>query len=186
VVATWGVVGTLGLIAEAVARLGLVVWDAISSGSMTTAAWVAAGLWVTANVYLEGYRGFHLRFAPRAVARALRLGREGSALSMFLAPLVCAGLIHATRRRLVASWGLVGGIVALVVMVRGLVQPWRAVVDAGVVVALVVGSASLVVMLVRGLRGELEGVATDFPGDPKLVDTRGRAELLPTGEAVAS
>ncbi len=64
---------------------------------------VEAGiLWsfVAVNLYLEGYRGFQLRFVPRVIARrSTWLTRDASALaSRSLAPFVAMGFFHATKR----------------------------------------------------------------------------------------
>jgi len=72
------------------------------------------------------------------------------------------GLLDATRRRLVASWLLVIGIVALILVVQRLPEPWRAVVDAGVVLGLSFGTASLAWHTVRALRGRGEPVDPEF------------------------
>ena len=98
--------------------------------------WVGLVLIVLGMAWVEGYRGFHVSFAPRVVARALWVARSGQWLPILLAPLVCMGLCYATRRRLVLSWGLTAMIVGFVVMVRWLAHPWRGFVDAGVVVGL--------------------------------------------------
>lgn len=100
-------------------------------------------LWVLFMLYTEGYRGFHLRFSPMVVARAETLAGPGPLHHKLLAPLYCMGLFHATRRRLVLSWGLITMIVCLVLAIRLLDQPWRGLVDAGVVVGLAAGTASI-------------------------------------------
>jgi hypothetical protein len=64
------------------------------------------------------------------------------------------GLFHARPRNLMLSWGLVGAIVTLVVLVRLLPQPWRGIVDAGVVIGLVWGVVFLWVLFFRVLRGQ--------------------------------
>jgi len=70
-----------------------------------------------------------------------------------LAPFFCIGLYRTTRRRLIAGWGMTAGIVSLVLIVRTLAQPWRGLVDLGVVVALGYGLVSTVFWLVHGLKG---------------------------------
>ena len=114
--------------------------------------WAALVAWCAFMAVAEGYRGFQLRFSPMVVARAATL-RGAPPLHQALAPVYCMGLFHATRRRLAVSWGLVIGIVVLIVLVGGLPQPWRGIVDAGVVVGLSWGAASLVGWAVAALRG---------------------------------
>lgn len=53
------------------------------------------------------------------------------------------GYFHATRRRQIISLSLTAGIIVLILAVHRLAQPWRGIVDAGVVVGLVWGVVSL-------------------------------------------
>jgi uncharacterized membrane protein HdeD (DUF308 family) len=72
-----------------------------------------------------------------------------------LAPLFCMGFFHGSRARLARSWLLTLGIVALVLGIRAMPQPWRGLIDAGVVVGLSWGSVSILVHAVRASRGQL-------------------------------
>ena len=67
-----------------------------------------------------------------------------------LAPAFAMGWFYATRRRLLVSWILTVGIVTLVLIVHGMAQPWRGIVDAGVVVGLTWGMVSIVWIAARG------------------------------------
>ena len=53
------------------------------------------------------------------------------------------GFFHATTRRMVTTYALTGAIVAFVALARLLEQPWRGILDAGVVVGLAWGILSL-------------------------------------------
>lgn len=97
----------------------------------------------------EGYMGFQKSFAPRVVARARALRERPSFLRLLLAPLFCMGYFHATRRRLLSIYTLTLGIVGLIVVFRYISQPWRGILDCGVVVGLSWGMASIVVLAVR-------------------------------------
>lgn len=97
----------------------------------------------------EGYMGFQKSFAPRVVARAQALRERPSFLRLLLAPLFCMGYFHATRRRLLSIYTLTLGIVGLLVVFRYISQPWRGILDCGVVVGLSWGMASIVVLAVR-------------------------------------
>ncbi|MEM9055877.1 MAG: hypothetical protein AAGD86_00280 [Pseudomonadota bacterium] len=102
-------------------------------------------------LWLEGYKGFQQRFAPRFAQRAVDLANRCSVGEALAAPLVLMGMLYAPRRQLVASWLLTVGIVAVVLVYRGLPQPWRGILDAGVAAALLVGLIVTVVMTVRAL-----------------------------------
>ncbi len=161
--AVWGVVGFLGLLAQAIIRLGGQALTVMQS-ELTVIHIAVLVVWVVFMVYSEGYRGFHMRFAPRFVARAFHLAHNPRLPFVILAPMYCMGLIHATRRRLIVSWCLLLAIVALVAAVRQLSQPWRGIVDAGVVLGLVVGFVSVLWHVVRGVRDQEQLVSPEVPG----------------------
>jgi hypothetical protein len=168
-IAAWGVLGFLALLGSAIWRLTPVALEPIRAGML---AWWQAGLylgWVGFMVYSEGYRGFHLQVAPRVTARSLYLARNPRPLFALLAPLFCMGLIHATRRRLITSWIVLGAIVSLVVMVRQLPQPWRGIVDGGVVLGLALGATSIVWFFARALAGAEVSASPEVPDEPGRV-----------------
>ncbi len=140
--AGWGVVGILATLADAVIRLSGVAARAFEH-PLSAGQWTMLLAWCVFMLYVEGYRGFHLRFSPRLVARAAHLARRPTWLRGLLAPAFCAALFHASRRRVIASWCLVVGIVVLILLIRQLPQPWRGLIDCGVIVGLSVGALSI-------------------------------------------
>src|SRR5690606_2841474 len=120
--------------------------------------------------YAEGYRGFQMRFSPRVVARALHLARNPRPLHVVLAPLFCMSFFHATPRGRGAAWGVTLGVLAAILLIRYLPQPWRGIIDAGVVVGLAWGAWSLVVSAIRGVLGAPPKVDAQLPksGDALL------------------
>lgn len=164
--ALWGVVGVTGLLVRAVVGLTPIALAPLRSGQL---GWVEAGVliaWCAFMAYTEGYRGFQLRFSPFVAARVLEVRDRPSALRVALAPAFCMGLFDATRRRLLVSWGLLLGVAGLVVLVRLLDQPWRGIVDAGVVVGLSWGTLSLVVSVVRALATGRPAADAELPTAP--------------------
>ena len=129
---------------------------------------MSAGVWglyafsVVFMAYAEGYKGFQLRFSPRVIARAARIG-QAPWWCKPLAPLFCMGLVYATRRRLIASWVLLLGIITLVMLISGLAQPWRGAIDAGVVVGLSWGMISVLAAAGQHLRGRSPEISADMP-----------------------
>jgi hypothetical protein len=95
--------------------------------------------------YAEGYRGFQKAFSPRVAARALYLKKNPCLLHVLLAPFFCMGFFHASRRRKITSFSVTSGIIVLILLVRLLPQPWRGIIDAGVVVGLAWGLISLII-----------------------------------------
>lgn len=158
----WGVLGFAALIGRAIYALTPLAIAAVRM-PLEAVHWIALVAWVGFMLYSEGYRGFQKKVAPRVVARAAHLTAHPRPVFVALAPLYVMGLIHATRRRLITSWIVLAGIVGLVLAVRALAQPWRGIVDAGVVLGLGWGLVALAVQLVRGLQGKPMAASPDVP-----------------------
>jgi len=138
----WGLGGIFFLVGFAVYRLTPRAVEALASG-LGPWQWGLLGVWMLLMAYSEGYRGFQQRFSPRTAARARWLRDRPSPLRVVLAPLFCMGYFHATRRVRIASIGLTAGIIVFVVAVSYCPQPWRGIIDCGVVVGLAWGLVSL-------------------------------------------
>jgi len=139
----WGVLGFLALIANGLWRLTPIAWEPIAGGNLLWYHWPLLAGWCGFMLYTKAYRGFHRAFAPRFAARAAELARHPKLLPVILAPAFCMGLVYASRRRLIVSWSVLGAITLLVIGMRMLEQPWRGMVDAGVVLGLAAGSLSV-------------------------------------------
>lgn len=159
----WGVVGVAATFVKAIVKLAPVAAEALCDEALGAGHWAFCVLWGAFCVYAEGYRAFQKHFCPRVVARAQCLARRPPALHAALAPAFCMALFHAPRRRLVGSWGVLFGVVALVVVVRALPQPWRGLVDAGVLVALAWGVLCLGYFGARALAGAPPPISPDLP-----------------------
>ena len=61
------------------------------------------------------------------------------------------GLIHATKKRKIVSWSLAFGIFALIAAVKRLPYPYKNIIDAGVVVGLSWGAASIQIAFLKAL-----------------------------------
>jgi hypothetical protein len=138
----WGLGGILLLLSFAVYRLAPIAFD-LANFPLSPLQLVVMVVFIVYMAYAEGYKGFHLAFAPRAVARALYLSQNPRVTHLVLAPVFCMGYIYATRRRQLLSIGLTLMVLGFVFIARQLPQPWRGIVDAGVVVGLGLGIASL-------------------------------------------
>ncbi len=146
--ALWGFLGVVALLGRGIWRLVPPALE-ILRADLTPLTWAATACWIAFMAYSEGYRGFQRSFSPRVVARAVELARAPTVLRAVLAPLYCMSLFAAARRRMIVGWCLLVGIVILVLAVSRLAQPWRGIVDAGVVVGLSWGLVSLVVLGVK-------------------------------------
>lgn len=162
--ALWGVAGVALLLGSAIYRLSLVAAEAVSS-PLSPLHWTALLLVLFFMAYAEGYRGFQQRFSPRVAARAKYLREHPRMMPVLLAPLFCMGYFHATRQRKITSYAVTGGIVALILLVRLLPQPWRGIVDAGVVVGLLWGLVSLLIFAVKAFTSDRFAYAPEVPSE---------------------
>jgi hypothetical protein len=140
--AIWGLAVVSLLLASAIRRLTPIALDAFS-GEFLPRHWVCLALSVGSMAYYEGYRAFQKAFSPRVAARARYLKERPGLGRALLAPFFCMAFFHAPRRRIITSVSVTAGIILLVLLVRRLSQPWRGIVDAGVVVGLAWGLISL-------------------------------------------
>ena len=149
--AAWGAAGVLALLVFAVVRLAPKVREAYVLGLDRT-HWIALIGFAAFMAYSEGYRGFQLRFSPRTAARVRYLRDRPSLLRSALGPLFAMGFFHANPRTLIVAYALTAMVVTLVVAIQWLAQPWRGIIDAGVVLGLSWGIVSLVASLSAALR----------------------------------
>ena len=101
--------------------------------------WLALVANVLFMAYSEGYRGFQKGYSPRLADRLDRLSHSGTSLERWLAPLYCMGYFSAGRRQLIITYALTVMIIIFIVVFHLIPQPWRGVLDAGVVVGLAWG-----------------------------------------------
>ena len=159
--AAWGIAGIAALLGYAVWRLAGVAADAWNH-DFHVHHWLVLAAHVAFMAWSEGYRGFQQSFSPRLVARAKYLMAHPRPAHVLLAPLFCMGYFHTTRRRMISVYALTVFIVVLVVAVRWLPQPWRGIVDAGVVVGLTWGLISVGAFTLKAL------TAGDYPYAPEV------------------
>lgn len=165
--ALWGVGGVVLMLGQAIVRLVPIALDGIR-GLEGALPWLVLLGWVSLNAYAEGYRGFHLRFSPRVVARALHLLHHPTWLRALFAPLFCMSLFGASRRGITVAWCIVVFVTTLVLTMRWLPQPWRGIVDAGVVAGLGLGLLSIVVYAGRALAGRAPPIDADVAAGPAV------------------
>jgi hypothetical protein len=162
-IATWGVASVSLLLGQAIWRLGPLALEPWTEDMMTGTQKGIYIAWLVANAYLEGYRGFQLRFSPRVVSRAIYLGQNPRPLWVILALPFCMSLFHSTRRQMTVSWTFIVAIVLLVWWVRSLSQPWRGIIDGGVVIGLLWGLLVIWGLFVRYLMGAEAAPPGDLP-----------------------
>jgi hypothetical protein len=111
--------------------------------------WVALVVLTAGFVYGEGVRALQRKYVPHVFLRIEQL-RHAAVGYRLLAPLYAMSLIGAPRAHMAAAWAGTLAIVAAVVIISRLPEPWRGVVDFAVAAAL---AWATVVVLFRAARG---------------------------------
>lgn len=166
----WGIAGVIAFLSYAVIRLAPRILE-LSDYSLSPLHWLVMVGFVLWMAWAEGYKGFHRAFSPRVVARARYLRQHSRPVLSLLAPLFCMGYIHSTRKRKIVSFIVTGVIVLLVMLLRITPQPWRGIIDAGVVTGLTVGICSMLYFWIQVESGSWKHpIALDLPGSDKEKD----------------
>ena len=138
----WGLAGVLLLLGFAIYRLAPRAMEAMQSG-LSVFQWLVLAGFAVFMAYSEGYRGFQKKFSPRTAARTRYLSQHPTLLQTVLAPFFCMGYFHAKPKTRITAIVLTAAIVILVLLVSLCPQPWRGIVDLGVVLGLAWGVISL-------------------------------------------
>lgn len=140
--AIWGVGGVVLILLVPIYRLSITAWQAMSGSELQFYHWMLILANVIFMAYSEGYQGFQQGFSPRVAARVRYLREQASLLNGVLAPIFCVGYFGTTRKRQMVVITLSLMLIVVVKVVAMFPQPWRGIVDAGVVVGLLWGLVS--------------------------------------------
>ncbi len=162
----WGIIGIFLLLGSAIFRITPLALSAFSI-PFQWYHWLAWTIIIAGMAHAEGYRGFQLHFSPRVAARALYLREHPRSLHIIFAPLFCMGYFHATRRRQIISITLTAGIIVLVLAVHMVPQPWRGIIDAGVVIGLAWGVVSLFWFCIKAFTNGTGDCSPEVPEDDR-------------------
>ncbi|MFZ1360495.1 MAG: hypothetical protein WAS27_00455 [Candidatus Saccharimonadales bacterium] len=143
VAAIWGVTGIVLLLASAIVRLTPSALEVVHY-ELAWWQWLLLVLWCVFMVLSEGYDGFQKRLVPRIYTRARQLYKKGSVAERVFAPLYCMNYFHAEARRMIIAYTAIFLIITAVIVVRTMSQPWRGIIDCGVVLGLIYGTGALV------------------------------------------
>ncbi|WP_372847245.1 hypothetical protein [Pontiella sp.] len=160
--AIWGVAGLSLVLGRGLFSLMPYVAE-LPESSFSRLHWAALAASLLFMDYAEGYKGFHLKFSPRAAARALYLRNNPTVVRVVFAPFFCIGFFHATRKRKIVAYSLTTMIILLIVSVRSLPQPWRGIVDAGVLLGLGWGLVSVWIFAAKAFFGKNYAVSPETP-----------------------
>ncbi len=154
-IALWALLGVIAPLASAIFRLTPRAVEALQWPELATLHVAFAICWTAWMIWAEGYRGFQGSFAPRVAARSWYLARDTSErtlTSVILAPAYAIGLFNARKRTMITAWVVLLMIILLVLAVSALDQPWRGLIDLGVVTGLAYGAGSILWFGVRAAR----------------------------------
>lgn len=148
IAAIWGVAGACTVLGFAVARMMGHVTEGLSQ-PLSLIHYAVLVPWLFFMLYSEGYKGFQKGYSPRVASRANYLREHSTPLRAILAPFFCMAFFHSTRKRKIVIACLLTGITLLVVLFQYIPQPWRGVLDLGVVLGLSWGIIATVIYFVK-------------------------------------
>lgn len=160
--AIWGFAGVFALLASAIIRLCPRAQEALLS-DLSVLQWIIVIAWGIFMLIAEGYRGFQKKFSPRTAARVRYLRKNPTRVRVLLAPFFCMGFFCATKKTRIIAFSLTIAIILLVIMVKFVPQPWRGIVDFGVVLGLSYGLISFLVYTVKALFAPSFEVSPEVP-----------------------
>jgi len=169
--AIWGLAGVSALLAWAVVRLTpytVELWH-------LDLQWYHWGLLLTNIVfmaYTEGYKGFQLGAAPRLGARVRYLYQNPTLIHVIFGPFFCSSYFHTTHRRLIARYILTSMVILLIIIVSRFEQPWRGIVDAGVLIGLVWGLIAILYYGIKALLDDEFDISPELPGSSAVTSNK--------------
>ena len=162
----WGLAGVVFILGYAVVRLVPVTLAAFEQ-PWQWYHWACLIGFVALMAYSEGYRGFQLAFSPRVAARLKYLYDHPRPRHVLLSPLFCMGYFYMQRRRRIVIYVMTSSIIAMILAVKLLSQPWRGMIDAGVLVGLTWGLVTVLVSTRQAFRATS---VNPFPYAPEVPD----------------
>ena len=149
--AIWAIAGIAGLLGWAIVRLAEIALGALEV-PLAWYHWAAIGAIIPFMAWSEGWRGFQRRFSPRVAERAMLIRAAPTAARVIFAPLFAAGFFGGSRREQMGACLGTVAIILLVIVVHHLDQPWRGILDAGVVAGLTWGVVATLALSAKAWR----------------------------------
>lgn len=131
----WGFTGFIAILVIALIKLTAIAIDSFNY-SFSALHWLALIVNSVFMAYSEGYKGFQKGYSPRLAARLNYLHHHANLLTTLLAPLFCMGFFAAPNKRIITSVLLTVMIVLFILFFQLIPQPWRGILDIGVVIGL--------------------------------------------------
>lgn len=143
VAAFWGITGIMANLVMAIFRVSPQIPPAFQF-DLAWYHWAIMLLFSAQMLYAEAYKGFHLKFCPRVTARMQHLRNHPNWKDALLAPIFCIGYYNASKRTKIVAYGIFVFVFVVVRLMRFVPQPWRGLLDVGVVIGLGGGLLSLI------------------------------------------
>lgn len=137
----WAIFGLLALLIFACWRLSAYTIESFTM-PLNWLHWLIFVAWTIFMAHGEGYKGFQKKFSPRFAARCKYLSHNTTWLQLLLAPLFCMAYFHAPKKRVIATFALTIMIIVFIFAFRLIPQPWKGLLDFGVVFGLAWGIVS--------------------------------------------
>lgn len=154
-VQAWGILGVVCILGNGIVRMLPIASQPFIQKDLEPYQWGISVAFILFMLYVEGYKSFQLKFSPMVVARAMTLMTNPTFAKILLAGPYCMGLFGATRKRMIVSWSINIGVLGIVVLVKQLPYPWRAIVNMGAVSGLSYGALSTIGIFIASLFGEI-------------------------------
>ena len=134
--------GVIAIFSSAIYRLYPHVKKSMSY-EFSTLNWIVLAAYLIVMIVGKGYFALHRGFVPRVVNRSEQIIENGKLIDKILAPLYCMGFFKAPRKRMIISYVMIFFIVSFIVSASKIAQPWRGIIDLGVIIGLSLGILSL-------------------------------------------
>ncbi len=162
IAAIWGVAGACAILGFAIMRMLGHVREGFQQ-PLELVHYAVMIPWLFFMLYSEGYKGFQKGYSPRVAARANYLREHSTPIRAIFAPIFCMGFFHSTKKRKIVIWILLTGITLLVVLFQYIPQPWRGVLDLGVVLGLSWGVIATLVFFFKYWFGDGSDADPEMP-----------------------
>jgi hypothetical protein len=162
IAAVWGILGVFLLVGKSCESLFSRASEAIQGG-LSTYQWIILVLYSLFMLYYEGYKGFQKKFSPRTAARVHYLYMNPRPLHVLFAPFFCMGYFHAKRKVRIAAIAISLLILAVIFLMEFCAQPWRGIIDVGVILGLSYGLISFGCFLVKVFTIKDHGISPEVP-----------------------
>lgn len=145
--------GVIAIFSSAIYRLYPHVHESFSY-EFSISNWIVLSVYLIVMIVGKGYFALHRGFVPRVINRSEQLIENGKLIDRLLAPLYCMGFFKAPKKRMLISYVMILLIVSFIVSASKISQPWRGIIDIGVIIGLSLGILSLLFLGIKKLISE--------------------------------